>query len=114
MQQQYNPHHQPHGRPQLPFPASSLDALRNVVSSVINEEKEKQKRRLNLIVHNMAESYSDQLHAQKEQVIAHLQDILTSQLEVRAHISRLGKIGGPKPRLLKISVESDEEKAAIL
>jgi len=34
----------------------SPDALRNAVSSVINEEKEKQKCRLNLIVHNMTES----------------------------------------------------------
>ena len=93
------------------------DALRNAVSSVINEEKDKQKRRLNLIVHNMTESNADQPQTRKEQDIANFQDILTSQLDVRAHISnaiRLGKKGGPKPRLLKVTVESDEEKAAIL
>ena len=48
--------------------------------------------------------------------IANIQDILASQLDVQAHISnaiKLGKKGGPKPRLLKIAVES-EEKATIL
>ena len=98
-------------------PTPSPHALRDVVSSVINEEKDKQKRRLNLIVHNMAESSADQPLARKEQDIANLQDILTSHLQVRAHISnaiRLGKKGGPKPRLLKITVESDGEKAAVL
>ena len=98
-------------------PTPSPHALRDVVSSVINEEKDKQKRRLNLIVHNMAESSADQPLARKEQDIANLQDILTSHLQVRAHISsaiRLGKKGGPKPRLLKITVEYDGEKAAVL
>jgi len=45
------------------------DVLRNAVSSVINKEKEKQKHRLNLIVHNMTESNADQLQARKEQDI---------------------------------------------
>jgi len=93
------------------------DELRNAVSSVISEEKDKQKRRLNLIVHNMAESSSDQPQSRKEQDIACIRDILHSQLEVQPCISnavRLGKRGGPKPRLLKITVESEEEKVAIL
>jgi len=78
----------------FPTVTSGPDALRNAVSSVINEEKDKQKRRLNLIVHNMIESSADQPQARKEQDIANLQDILSSQLEVRVHISsaiRLGK-----------------------
>jgi len=93
------------------------DALRNAVSSVINEEKEKQKCKLNLIVHNMSEPSADEPHARKNQDIASLQDILSTHLNVHVHISnaiRLGKKGGPKPRLLKVTVESDEEKAAIL
>ena len=56
---------------------------------------------------NMIESNADQPQTRKEQDIANFQDILTSQLDVRAK-------GGPKPRLLKITVESDEEKTTIL
>ena len=90
---------------------------RNAVSSVINEEKEKQKRRFNLIVHNVAEFSADQAQTRKEQDIVNIRDILGSQLELQPHISntiRLERKGGPKPRFLKITVESEEEKAAIL
>ena len=93
------------------------DELRNAISAVINEEKEKQKRKLNLIIHNVKESNAEQPQARKEQDLATLQDIMSSQLNIQVRISnaiRLGKKGGPKPRLLKITVESDEEKAAIL
>ena len=99
------------------LPPRTQDALRNAISSVINEEKGKQKKRLNLIVQNMAESDADQPQTRKEKDITNFWGILTSQLNVQAHITngiRLGKKGGSKPRLLKVSVESDEEKAAIL
>ena len=46
-----------------------MDALRNAISSVINEEKGKQKKRLNLIVHNMAESDADQPQTREEKDI---------------------------------------------
>ena len=65
----------------------------------------------------MTESTADQAQSSKEQDIANIQDILASQLDVQAHIAnaiRLGKKDGPKPRLLKITVESEEEKATIL
>ena len=96
--------------------STTLDELRNAVSSVISEEKEKdkQKRRLNLIMHYMTDTSSDQPQSHKEQDIASIRDILHSQFEAQPHISNaiiLGKRGGPKPRLLKITVESKEEKA---
>ena len=47
-------------------------------SIICHNEKEKQKHRLNLIVHNMAESNADQPQARKEQDIVNLQGILTS------------------------------------
>jgi len=87
---------------------STSDMLRNAVSSVIDEEKEKQKRKLNLIVHNMEESSADHPQSRKEHDITAIRDILGSQLEVQPRISnaiRLGRKGGPKPRLLKITVE---------
>ena len=63
------------------------------MSSVINEEKEKQKRRLNLIVHNMAESSADEAQTRKEQDIANIRDILNSQLELQPHISNAIRLG---------------------
>jgi len=44
-------------------------------------------------------------------------DIFGKQLDVQTNISniiRLGKKGGPKPRLLKVTVNSESAKAAIL
>jgi len=93
------------------------DELRDAASSIISEEKDKQKRKLNLIIHNMAESNLDQPQSRKEQDIINIRDILSSQLEVQPHITnaiRLGRKRGPKPRPLRITVESDEEKVAIL
>jgi len=51
------------------LPPRTQDALRNAISSVINEEKGKQKKRLNLIVQNMAESDADQPQTRKEKDI---------------------------------------------
>ena len=45
------------------------DQITTIVSSYINEEKEKAKRKLNLIIHNVGESTSeDSLESKKEDI----------------------------------------------
>jgi len=91
--------------------------LSNAVKSVINEEKERNKRKLNLIIHNIAESDADTSEIRKQEDLKQVNDIFSKQLDIQTNISniiRLGKKGGPKPRLLKVTVDSESVKAAIL
>lgn len=92
--------------------------LSNAVKSVINEEKERDRRKLNLIMHNIPESEAEAPVTRKQEDTKQVTDVFSKQLKVEANISsivRLGKKGsGPKPRLLRVTVNSESEKAAIL
>ena len=94
------------------------DELSNAVKSVINKEKERNERKLNLIMHNIAESEAEAPDFHKQEDTKQVTDIFSKQLNVQVSISnivRLGKKGGgPKPRLLRVTVNSESEKAAIL
>ena len=94
------------------------DELSNAVKSVINEEKGRNRRKLNLIKHNIPESEAEAPEIRKEEDTKQITDVFRKQLKVEANISsivRLGKKGGgPKPRLLRVTVNSESEKAAIL
>ena len=85
----------------------------------MNEEKEKARRRLNLIVHNLEESsYEDGATRQKDD-IDRITSIIQNHVDVTPHINmaiRLGKRqeNTEKARLLKITVASEAEKATIL
>ena len=94
--------------------------LTTIVSSVLNEEKEKARRRLNLIVHNAPESTADDGPTRKAHDIKFVSTAFQQYLGVSTKIDkavRLGKHSGEeqeKPRLLKISVSSEMEKALLL
>ena len=95
------------------------DELSNAVKSVINEEKERNRRKLNLIIHNIPKSEAEAPDIRKEEDTKQIIDVFRKQPKVEANISsivRLGKKGGgPKPRLLiRVTVNSESEKAAIL
>ena len=88
----------------------------SIVSTYINEEKEKSKRKLNLIVHNLAESSKDDGAARKQDDITSVLKICQQYMGMSVKIERAFRLGkhGEKPRLLKISVTSEQEKIAIL
>ena len=95
------------------------DHISTIVSSYMNEEKEKARRCLNLIVHNLEESsYEDGATRQKDD-IDRITSIIQNHVDVTPHINkaiRLGKCqeNTEKARLLKITVASEAEKATIL
>ena len=93
--------------------------ISQAVSSCMFEEKEKQRRRLNLIVHNLAESSSTEGQQRKLDDISKVTSILTNTLQVPAKVINAVRLGKKvdtidKARLLKITVETEKEKASIL
>ena len=82
-------------------------------------EKEKAKRCLNLIVHNLEESSSENGAARQKDDIDRITSIIQKHVEATPHISKAIRLGKrqenqEKARLLKITVSSEAEKAIIL
>ena len=90
------------------------------MTSFLSEEKEKSKRKLNLIVHNAPESTETQGPARKQHDIDYITGALQQYLGITTKIEKAFRLGkhdekcGEKPRLMKITVASKHDKVAIL
>ena len=103
-------------RPSGLLPKIDTGGITSAVASAISEEKERNKRKLNLILHNVTEPSSDDGNCRKKEDIEHVSNIFRKNLGVTVKVTnavRLGKRNN-KPRLLKVSVDSEHSKAAIL
>ena len=94
----------------------SSSQIQTMVDSFINEEKEKAKRCLNLIVHNVTESTDEEGLNRKKHDIDFVTSTFQQYLGVSVAINKAFRLGkhNDKPRLLKISVNSEAEKASLL
>ena len=93
--------------------------ISKIVTSALSEEKEKEKRRLNLIIHNLKESQEVDPHKRKESDIKETKELCQKYLGVQVKISNAFRIGKKrenvdKPCLLKVTVNSSYEKAQVL
>ena len=90
--------------------------IESLASSIVREQNEKEKRQLNLVLYNVPESVKDEAHARKQDDIDRVSSLLDSYLGVKASINNAIRIGKKKekPRLLKITVGSLQEKTMIL
>ena len=86
------------------------------MSSVLREEKKKSKRKLNIILHNIPESNADNADVRREHDTDTVKAIVNQHLCIPAPISNVTRLGKKmdKPRLLRITVASEQEKASIL
>ena len=84
-------------------------------STALAEAKERSKCQLNLIIHNLEETPSKDAQTRKDQDTQKVSEIF-KHLRVKASVNNATRLGkkGDKKRLLKVSVSSDKEKAAIL
>ena len=100
----------------MPINVDSNNQVTTVINSFLNEEKEKAKRRLNLIIHNIPESTDGDGLTRKKHDIDFIISAFQQYLGVNATINKAFRLGqrGSKPRLLKISVNTETEKASIL
>ena len=84
----------------------SLDEITASFSSMMSEQKEKESRKLNLIMHNMVESNDPIAANRKKHDIDSATDILQRYVGITATIKnafRIGKKLTDKSRLLKIT-----------
>jgi len=97
-------------------PSLRHSEISQAVSSVLNEEKEKSKRKLNIILHNIPESDAEDVAVRRQHDEDTAKAVINQHLDIPASITepiRLGK-KCDKPRLLRITVGSSEEKTRIL
>jgi len=95
----------------------SKESVASLTTSLFNEQKEREKRELNLVIHNLPESTATESAARKKADIQKVFSVLKDSLKIKPTISnavRIGKKGPDKPRLLKITIGSIEEKVSIL
>ena len=92
------------------------EQISEIVNSYTSEEKEKSKRYLNVIVHNVMESTSEDPEIRLKYDIKSVSGIFDKHLHVSATITRAIHLGkkGDKPRLLKISLASDLQNSSVM
>ena len=93
------------------------DDITSTLISILAEEKEKEKRKLNLIIHKIPESNHDNAQTRKAYDLHQINTILQKHLNTESTIDnaiRLGKKYLAKTRLLKITITSLKLKKEIL
>lgn len=101
-----------------PNPPPSQD-ISKIITTVLSEEKEKEKHRLNLIIYNFKESQESDPLNRKEADINECTKLFQNYLGTQVSISNASRIGKKhnntnKPCLLKVTVSSLREKAQVL
>ena len=99
-----------------PLPTSADKHIKTMFNDYINEEKEKAKRRLNIIIHSIPESASEDGNARKKHDTDFVANMFQQHLDTKVSITKCFRIGkkDAKPRLLKMSLGTEVEKAKIL
>ena len=95
----------------------SDDSVVNITLSLTSEQKEKERRQFNVVLHNLKESDASDSVTRKQDDIESCCSLFSTYLSVSASIKsaiRLGKRGSRPCRLLKLTLGSLDEKAKIL
>ena len=99
-------------------PVNTKESLTQLAFAVISEQQEKERRQLNIVVHNIEESLSDSPQVRKQDDIKKVTSIVDKYLAVKCSVTNAVRLGkrqqGAKPRLLKITLASTQEKNSIL
>ena len=90
--------------------------LSKAFSSMLSEEKEKDKRKLNLILHNIPESTNSISDVRKQDDTDTAAAIFNQHLGIPTSVTNATRLGkkGPKPKILRVTVSSERDKAIIL
>ena len=92
------------------------ESAEQIAVSLLSEQKEKEKRQLNIMIHKLEESTADDGQSRKQDDIKKCVSLFQNYLGAKVAITnafRLGKKSN-RPRLLKLTLSSMEEKALIL
>jgi len=95
-----------------------MKSVSQLATTIITEQREKERRQTNLIFHNIGESLSKDPLIRKQHDIKEITKLLSECMNVKCSIKnalRIGKKGQrEKPRLLKIMFATIEGKGAVL
>ena len=92
---------------QLKCRAPGLLSISNTVISALNENKEKERRRLNIILHQLPESTAENSQTRKNDDISEASKIFNKVLSIPSNFTNAIRLGqkGAKPRLLRITLD---------
>ena len=92
------------------------ESVAHIAMTLAAEQKEKEKRGLNLIIHNVEESNAVDGATRRKDDISKCSDIFQTYLGVSATINKAFRLGkkSSKARLLKISLSDIQHKSTIL
>jgi len=98
-----------------PVPSITEESVATIASSITAEQKEKVRRQLNVIVHNIAESNASEGSTRKED-IGKCKCLFQTYLGMSVTIQNAICLGkrSDKPRLLKVTLNSVQDKVTIL
>ena len=96
------------------FQPSIEATINSTVTTLLAEEKEKEKRKLNLILHQIPESTSEAALERKAHDADHVKSIFENFLKIDTEIDTVGKKNPQKTRLLKVDVPSEKLKKLAL
>ena len=94
------------------------EVVERKLADALEEAKEKEKRKKNLIIVNLKESAKTEIAERKVEDLKEVKKLLSKVAEVGdddiSEPVRLGKVGGNKPRMLKVTIKTEEKKREIL
>ena len=93
----------------------TVESIASMTAANISGEKEREKQKLNLIVHNLPESTSVEASIRKNEDTQNVTSLINKYIGVNAHISNVTRIGKQtgRPRLTKVTLLTREEKFKI-
>jgi len=94
----------------------SEDSVARIAASLVTEQKEKERRQMNIIVHNLEESNASDGPARKQDDIKKCVSMFQNYLGLSVSITNAFRLGqrSDKSRLLKVSLSSIKDRASIL
>ena len=88
------------------------------LAEIMEEQREVEKRKKNLIIVNLKESTQTEFEERKKEDLAAakilLGKLVTLESDDLVEPVRLGKVGGNRPRMLRVTVKSEEKKKEII
>ena len=95
-------------------PINTKESLIQLAFAVISEQQEKERRQLNIVMHNIEESLSVSPQERKQHDIEKVTSIVDKYLAVKCSVKNAVRLGkrqqGIKPLLLKVTLASIQEK----
>ena len=91
-------------------------SVSDLVTTIVAEQKEKDKRQLNVIVHNMTELQGEDPSVKKTNDINEATSLFKEYLGVETTLTNAVRIGknATKPQLLKVTLQSLNYKVSVL